>query len=156
MLAEISAGLSSLSAAGEIARGLLGMKVSTEVTARIHDIQSKLIDAQAQILSLQSKYSDIEKVVSAKEAEIESLKQWDREKDRYTLTKTAAGTLVYELRAEVKEEGEPVHSLCPHCYTEGFKSILQATGIMANCLRCHSTLTVKESPRVVYRVPKLL
>ena len=55
--------------------------------------------------------------------QVKRLQDWETEKTRYALQKRGKKYL-HELRRE-SANGEPQHWLCPKCFSEGRKSILQ-------------------------------
>jgi len=78
---------------------------------------------------------------------IAQLDAWERERQRYELKEFPAGTLAYSLKAD-DQAGEPRHHICPACYQEGRKSILQATarhsgGEIVVCPRCETKLKLE-------------
>jgi hypothetical protein len=61
----------------------------------------------------------------ALEAEVVRLKDWSAEKERYELkTHGKNGILAYALK-ETVQPTEPAHSLCPDCFSNNKKTILQ-------------------------------
>ena len=65
----------------------------------------------------------IEKIRSLKK-EIDDIKAWETQKQRYKLTSIwEGGNLVYALK-ESMSDSEPPHWICTKCYEDGRKSIL--------------------------------
>jgi hypothetical protein len=59
--------------------------------------------------------------------QMDQLKEWDGEKERYELKRYYRGTIAFALKPSMAG-GEPPHRLCAQCYHEGKKGILQPTG----------------------------
>jgi hypothetical protein len=65
----------------------------------------------------------------------------DAQKKRYQLRGFGGGTFAYELKPS-EANGEPIHGICPTCFENGKKHILQACGIdafereMFGCYEC--------------------
>jgi hypothetical protein len=123
---EISAGISSLRLAYDIARGMKDVADATERNGKILELQGAIMDAQAGAIQAQQAHSaDVQRIRDL-EAEIAGLKAWDGEKQRYVLQSVGNGAFVYALKAGM-ENGEPPHWLCTNCYTRREKSFLQRT-----------------------------
>ena len=60
------------------------------------------------------------------EATIAEYDNWEAEKDRYELYQIKpSGGFAYRLRKECVQDAEPNHYICPNCYENRRKSILQ-------------------------------
>ena len=82
-------------------------------------------------LAAQMAQSALLKQVGELEKEVTDLKAWDAEKEKYHLVELRinvapghGGALAFALK-EQAGSSEPIHFLCPDCYQEGRKSILQ-------------------------------
>lgn len=119
----ISAAVSSLKAAGDIAKGLLNLHTMTEVQGKAIELNQKIIDAQHDILTAQAAQTALVERVRQLEGEIAAMKAWDAEKKRYKLASPATGAFVYALQRAMSN-GEPPHYLCTNCFKQGKPSIL--------------------------------
>lgn len=140
MLAEISAGFSSLRAATDIVKGLNAVVTETAVNQAKLDLQRLLLEAQQSLFASQEAQTAAAKRVGELEAEIARMKDWSADMQRYELKKFYPGTLVYVLKTNMAA-GEPIHSLCKHCYDRGIKSVLQATSkseLRFRIFSCHA------------------
>jgi hypothetical protein len=115
--AEIYMGLSSLKSAFDIAKGLKDIDNATIRNAAVIELQEKILSAREDQTTLLDR-------VGALEAEVAALKAWDADKARYKLHQIQTGVFVYALK-EGMEQGEEPHYLCPTCYQNHKKSILQ-------------------------------
>ncbi len=138
---EIKAGYEGAKAALDIAKGINSLKTETAINGAIIEIQRHVVDAQRGLSASLQRIDELEK-------EIVGLKSWAAEKERYQLREFPAGSFAYALQVE-KAEGEPAHNLCPNCYQEGHKAILQtvarhSNGHIVSCLRCKAEIRLAE------------
>jgi superfamily II helicase len=111
-------------------KALLGFKEQSEMLGLVNSTQSELFGLRAEHQAALRRISELE-------AELVQVKQWEEDKRRYKLHEVSPGTFVFRIDP-VKQEGEPAHDLCPHCYQEAVKSILQrgAVAQQHDTLRC--------------------
>lgn len=124
---SVSAIASSLKAAGDIAKTMIGLRDSGMLQSKTIELQSMILDAQSSAFSAQQERASLIERIGALEAEVARLKAWDTEKQRYELQKWGNGAFARVLK-EGEANGEPIHALCAKCYDSGIKSILQANG----------------------------
>ena len=122
----ISSAATGLQAAGQIIKSLVSLKISSEVQTKVIELQAVIMAAQGDALAAQSDQFALLERVRKLEAEVAEAKAWEAEKQRYQLQEFPAGALAYVLKPEAAN-GEPPHRICPNCYQEGHKSILQTT-----------------------------
>lgn len=138
-ITEISAGLSSLKAAFGIAKGLNAAATQASINEVKVELTQHILEAQAALTAAYEAQSATAERIRELEQEIVRLKDWKADKQRYELKDTGQGTPAYAPKAGM-ENGEPSHWLCPACYQQGKKSILQhehlATG-RVETLVCH-------------------
>jgi hypothetical protein len=89
------------------------------------------VTALQSTLAAQMAQSALLKQVGELEKEVTNLKTWDAEKQKYHLVELRTnvapghgGALAYALK-EQASSSEPIHFLCPNCYEDGHKAILQ-------------------------------
>lgn len=136
---DVSLGLQSLNSALNILKTLSQIRDDTEralalaeVTRQLTSTLSDLAQAQqAQLALLQDK--------ATLEADVVRLKDWSDDKSRYELREHGRNrALAYAVKTE-SQGVEPAHSLCPDCFADTKKSVLQpvkrAPGL-ANVLLC--------------------
>jgi hypothetical protein len=130
---SITAAVGSLKAAGEIAKGLIGLKSDAEVQAKAIELNQKIIDAQHQIFAANAAQTSLLERIRELEAEITRMNDWATQKLRYKLATPFPGCMVYALQKSVSD-GEPAHYLCTSCFQKGQPSILQGkeAGAMRN------------------------
>lgn len=146
MIAEISAGFSSLNAAKQIIQGLNALNTEIAVNDAKIKLQSLILEAQQGLFAAQQAEAANAEKVALLEKEIMRLKDWSAEKERYELKKYNPGSFAYTPKRGM-ENGQPSHRLCSHCYEQGKKSILQGTADVSHRYRLH------ECPSCHFKIP---
>ena len=109
MVAEIFAGVSSLKAAFDIAKGLKDIDDATRRNAAVIELQEKILSAQEAQASLVER-------VRALEAEVTSFEKWEAEKEKYEMQSIGWGAFAYVLKPQARGAAPP-HWVCPNCFT---------------------------------------
>jgi Zn finger protein HypA/HybF involved in hydrogenase expression len=117
-------GLSSLKAASDIVKGLNAANTQTLVNEVKISLQNHILEAQQSLATAQTAQATLIERISTLEQEIVSLKDWEREKQRYELKALYSGSLAYAVKESMRGS-EPLHFICASCYQKGRKSILQ-------------------------------
>jgi hypothetical protein len=120
MIGDAIAGLGALKTAFDLARALKGIDDTVKRNAAV-------IELQEQILSATQAQSDLVRRVEHLEKEVARFETWETEKKRYQLKDFGSGTLAYELK-QSEAADEPIHCICPGCYENRRRGILQPTG----------------------------
>lgn len=147
-ITAIGTAVSGLKAAIDIAVGFKDMAVETEAKVRTVELMNAILSAQASALQAQEVQQALLKRIDTLEAELMRMKAWDDESQRYELADAGQGVLAYRIKAEV-QPSEPPHWLCPNCYGEKKKSLLQPENRFPGrtqwlvCTRCHTELLIK-------------
>jgi hypothetical protein len=127
VVAEISAGVTSLRAALDITKAMVGLRDAEAFRAKSIELQGVVLEALDKAIDSREAYAAQSERIRALEAEVASLKAWDAEKQNYELKRIGEGSVAYMLKPD--ERGtEPPHWLCPNCYSKGQKSFLNPTG----------------------------
>jgi hypothetical protein len=121
---SITAAVGSLKAAGEIAKGLIGLKSDAEVQAKAIELNQKIIDAQHQIFEANAAQSSLLERLRDLEGQLARMHDWDAQKQRYRLAAPFSGCMVYALQKSMSDD-ETAHYLCTACFQKGQRSILQ-------------------------------
>lgn len=115
-----------------------GTKAANTLAPMVRQAVAKLWE---QILSAQARYTEAMEQINELKTQLSRFETWEAEKKRYQMKDFGGGTLAYDLKPSEAGD-EPSHRICPNCYQDGHKSILQNTGIsafkqqMAVCHRC--------------------
>lgn len=133
MVAEIFAGMSGFSAMLNAAKTIRDMDNAVARNTAVLALQGQIFASQEEYATLRTKVSELEK-------ELARFETWESDKQRYELKPHGeGGALAYALKEGV-EPPEPPHSLCPDCYQQRKRSILQTErydGGRAIALVCH-------------------
>ena len=122
----IQSAVSSLKVASDIAQGFLKLNSVAEVQGKVIDLQSAILSAQSSALAATAQQMELLEEVRDLKAQLEAVKGWEATSQRYELRRLDSGVFAYALR-EPKSD-EPAHWLCPRCFADGKKSILQNRG----------------------------
>jgi hypothetical protein len=151
---SISAAIGSLKTATDIVTGLVQLKLSSEVQAKVSELQGQILTAQASALAANSEQFSLLQQVRSLEAQIAQMKDWEAEKTKYDLTAIGTGAFTYARKADVQPP-QPPHWICAACYENGVKSVLQDAGDhpqnhqrLYRCQRCKGDIQVhwKQNP----------
>lgn len=139
---SISSAISGLRSVAEIAKAMKGLHDQADIQIKVIELQSAILDAQSSALAAQSEQLAMIQKIRDLEGEVARIKAWDETKQRYQLITPWAGCHVYALK-ETGKGTEPPHWVCPHCYEDGRKSILNDSDkhdrrirLIIKCPRC--------------------
>lgn len=123
-LTAVGAAVSSLRAAGDIAKGLISLHTMAEVQAKAIELNGKIIDAQHKIFEANAAQTALVDRVRELEGQIARMKDWDAQQERYQLARPYTGVPAYALK-KAMSNGEAAHYLCANCFQSGKRSFLQ-------------------------------
>lgn len=126
-LAEISAALTSLRAAFDLSKAMIGLRDAEAFRSKSIELQSIVLEALEKSIQARESYAAQADRIRALETEVTQLKNWDAEKANYELKNVGWGAVAYMLKPD-KRNSEPPHWLCPTCFSKGQKSFLSFTG----------------------------
>ena len=113
---------------------------SEQVQQRINRSAELANDALSKALRSQMAQQELVSKLEEAQRKIRSFERWETEKTKYYLKKYK-GTYVYQLKPALVRVEHPDHMICPKCYEDGKKSILQYRhGAMYDCNCCKVTL----------------
>ena len=147
-IAEISAGLTSLRAALDITKAMIGLRDAEAFRAKSIELQGLILESLDKAIESREAYSTQLDRIRALETEVTNLKDWNAEKKNYELKPSGEGAVAYMLKPD-KRGSEPPHWLCPTCFENGKKSHLQFSAKMSGfgsvyrCAGCDSHVTTK-------------
>src|SRR5690606_3853686 len=121
---EIGGAMSGLKAAMDIAKGINAAAGEIAINEATIKLQRTILEAQEKLLAAQELQAEQSRRVEELEARLAQADAWTRERERYVRREFPAGTFAYVLK-DGDESGEPPHRLCPTCFEDGHKSILQ-------------------------------
>lgn len=138
-LQAAASALTSLKTAYDIAKTMIGLRDANVVREKALELNEALFAAREDSLKAQATQTTLTQRIGELEKEVADLKAWDREKERYVLSEIGPGVLAYAVKADA-QGSEPFHLLCPRCYQDRKKSILQFEGDYWGVahFKCHS------------------
>lgn len=147
-IAEAIASLKTASETLKTIKGLFGTSTaSKDAQEKISELQGIISSAYGSALSAQMGQFSMLQNIRDLEAKIASFETWGSEKLRYDLIDVNPGfgsVYVYRLKREAAGT-EVIHCICPKCYGNRIKSILQGTHELKmrrrihECPECKST-----------------
>jgi hypothetical protein len=117
-LAAIAATMTSINAAKDIVKAIVSLNTIAEVNQKAIELQNIIIDLQGRIFEIQQSHSAIEN-------ELVEINNWEKNTaNNYHLYEPYSGKFIYASNEPMKNN-EPAHWICPNCYKDRIKSILQ-------------------------------
>ena len=140
---DIATGITAATAALQTVRYIAELdKVLSQA-----ELKSKMAALYTDLADVRMALTDARETVAELRAQVGKLEDWQDEKRLYTLSDAGNGVLVY--RFDGADQSIPAHDLCPNCFVEGRKSILQPvtrferrTGHLI-CHSCKNDLTIR-------------
>lgn len=134
----ISGAIVSLRTMKDMVTALVELRDYEQRRSAAFDVNNKLIDLQGTVMEVQQENATLLQTVSDLKAELARVSDWNVQKAKYEL-KAQGKVLVYAMKESVGSI-EPPHSICPKCYQDSKKSILQPEKLFpggADVLVCH-------------------
>jgi hypothetical protein len=114
-----------LTAAGDIAKGLVDIRDTVKFRDAVIKLQAQILSAQQGALTAQARETQMAEEIRVLKAHVAEIEAWAAQKERYELKELRPGVFVYALKPGM-EGGEPPHQICQICYQRGKRSILHA------------------------------
>lgn len=145
----ISGALTSLGASIGLAKTALEVRDFNSAGAAIAETTQKLIDLQAQVITLQGSFLQLQQQHSAVTQEVRELKEHRADRERYSLFEISPGGFVYRLNIRSQQAGavdpvqvEPLHYLCQPCLdVRHVKVVLREHMVSWQCSECKATVS---------------
>jgi hypothetical protein len=135
----------------DAAQGVIKLREGEALRQGLEELRTKLYAAQTSALAANEERAAAVERVDELEKELTQVKAWEAESQRYKLTTVTPGAAAYSLKPG-SEGDDPPHWLCPACYQNAKKSILQSLGQMPDrtfhawaCPVCKCSLRVRYS-----------
>ena len=125
-MVDVSAGLQSLDLILKGLKALASIREEKRLNDAVIDLQREAIELQRHLKTVDAENFALLQRVRALEAEIGNLKDRSAELERYELKSIGGGATAYMLKPAMRGTEPPVW-LCPACYANGKKAILQRT-----------------------------
>lgn len=146
--AEFPVVLEGIKGAIDIAKGLKTAYDANKVLEVKTDLLERLLDVQGRTLSLQQEHATVINENQRLQTELANFVKWDDTASRYELFRVDTGKFVYALKKS-QDPQQPPHWLCPNCFDQRQKSILQVPKIGGTyrCPRCGLELFIRGNPQ---------
>ena len=147
MASDIQSGIGGARAVLDIAKSLRSLESEASINEAVIDIQRHAIEAQQALFAAQEVIGEKTRQIEHLEQENARLRSWTEDKAAYELADTGQGALAYRSVSPAAAGVAPW--LCPNCFDEGRKSILQPERYSVGrtetllCHRCHLELLVE-------------
>ena len=102
-ISSIAGAVTALKGASDIAKGLMSLHTMAEVQTKAIELNQALIDAQHQIFSANAAQTTLVERIRNLVGQIASMKDWDAQKQRYSLASPFRGAMVYALKKSMSE-----------------------------------------------------
>jgi predicted RNA-binding Zn-ribbon protein involved in translation (DUF1610 family) len=154
MTPEFAAAYTATTNALKAVKAIMDISQDVKINQVVIELQQSILELQAQMFAAQGKMQELSSVKDEIEAKLKARDNWDEEKKNYELKEIASGLCVYSLKPD-SQTGEPHHYLCPQCFQNSKKRLLQkqrATTLNYRCQECgFDMLPNKPSPPQVRR-----
>lgn len=153
-VADFGAMVTSLRAVADLAKLVVDAHDAGVRREKSIELQRQIVTALESAVAAQVAQSALLKRVNELEKTVADLEAWDAEKQKYELVKLKqyvstehAGAFAYALKEGVSPS-EPKHFICPNCYEQRHKSILQPVMLdlgkvqILFCPRCRTEINL--------------
>ena len=109
-----------------IANGLKSLDQMADFKLKVSDLLDAIMEAREKVVAVNEQQSEMVRRIRELEEEVARMKHWnDEERQRYRMVSIMErGGTAYALK-ETCKGSEPPHWICPKCYEDGRRSILQ-------------------------------
>ena len=152
--------LQSFRAITDLGKALLSMRDAALIREKVIELNGEILSAQQSAFAAQADQFALRDRIRELEKEIADSKAWDAEKEKYELAKPSpySDVFAYVLK-EDSGTSEPRHYICPTCYEDRIKSILQKeTRIplaeVLVCARCCADIYISGEPSPLHAAAK--
>lgn len=152
----IASAISGFKAASDIAAALVGLglkgrelEAGNRLLGALREANQSAIAAQSEYFTLHREYLSSVARIGQLEKELMQLKGLNPDSESYQLSQVGPGAFAYALKPGARV-GKPAHWLCPNCFSNGHKSILQhdpdfsVQGETYICPRCKNDITASK------------
>jgi hypothetical protein len=147
-IAEITGLISSAKAAYDIAKGIDSLSEEVAVKEKAAELLRIIIAQTDDIMSLQEKYEKLSDSKKTIEEKLANLENWKEIASQYQLEQVSPGVFAY-VPIRNSNVSDPMHWLCPRCFEDRKKSILQLAKerfvpFKYICLECQNAIYVDD------------
>lgn len=116
-----------LSGAAKLLQTLKNLVTTADAREELSKLYDVIITAQGNAFEMDIQKRAMADEIRTLEEKILQFEAWQREKLRYAMDPIGPGVFAYALKKEAAG-AEPPHWICPNCYAQGKKSLLQHNG----------------------------
>ena len=147
---KITAAVSSIKAAKELATAISAISKDVAVNDKAIELQNFILSIQTDMLVMQEKVGELLDSKRNLEQKLVELENWEKTKSQYNFTEISKGSFVYA-PVLTQQSGEPMHWLCANCFKSKNETILQREWERSSedkyaCPRCKSSIQVQHPP----------
>ena len=140
-IAAITASLGSVTQISRELMTLVGKKGDQAASEKIMELTQRVIEAHGFVTAMQSDHAALSAQVRELEQELEELKDFRREKEKYELQSLGGKGFIYAYKSSIHSDQTP-HWLCATCFDRDKKSFMQFSGTNiinhgCNNWKCH-------------------
>lgn len=125
MISEIGTAIATLKGMSDLTSLILKSKVDSAVTEKAIGLQTSIISLQSTLMTIQNENQELLHEKNELTQKLSEIEKWNAEAEGYKLTEITSGVFVYVANSQ---GDDPVHWLCPNCYGDRRKSMLQSEG----------------------------
>ena len=120
----VDAVLNPLKSATETALAAIKLRDTVKLHSALVEIHAKLVAANQLGVTLQETLMELQRENANLREAVQKRENWEIQANRYKLTDFGGGTFAYAY-VETDDSAEPPHSICPRCFEQQKRSILQ-------------------------------
>jgi formate dehydrogenase maturation protein FdhE len=121
-ITTIAAGIGSLKTAFELTASISNLRDESLIKAKILELQNAILSAQSSAMEQQLLNRSLLDEIDKTRKNYAELQDSIAQLENYELVDYGDETFAYEFKGD---ERTPAHKICPNCYSNGKKSILQ-------------------------------
>jgi predicted RNA-binding Zn-ribbon protein involved in translation (DUF1610 family) len=144
-ITTITGAYQGLKAAKELLTVAFDAKVDAESKPKILEAQTRLGEVQDALFMLRERLSELQDERNSLRQQLEASEAWKGKIDKYELTTTAGGAVVYAFKST------PPHYICPSCINKKEIHPLQNNRTLTGkyrCTGCSSEYPIEERQRM--------
>ena len=135
MLNELMLASQSVQALGTLLKAASGLANYNEIVAKVSEVNTKLMGANAVALGAQEKQAALAAKVQQLESELASLKDWQAEAHTFEVREVAAGVFAYLAKVSSKDF-QSAQKFCANCFDQGIVKLQPCLPPQQTCCRC--------------------
>jgi hypothetical protein len=130
-LSLVTALVANLKTAIDIGKTVKEINDISQVRDKVIEMQDLILSAQSSAMAAQTQLFEVLQDNAELKEKAAAIDEWAATASRYQLRDFGDGTFAYELKPEAAN-GEPQHRLCPTCFEQRKRSLLQFFGRTAS------------------------